>query len=465
MLHKGHRSRVRANIMRNGTDAFEVHELFEALLFYAIPYRDTNPTAHLLCNAFGTPMGVFRADTAALCSLSGIGAATADFLHLCGSIADAIENERAVMPVYNTPEKAGARFVEAFRGVKEEKVMMLLLNNRSEMLFLGDVHKGSVNSARLRPATLIRYALLHHASFVYIAHNHKSNLPIPTQNDVNTAEIMRNGMRTAGIPSSEHFLIAGDRYVPLYHYEYKKRLSGNELFVGAGNAWTNADATLLPKTEEAEKKKAVKEGKSYLVSLLSYVNAETAAAKATRLLAYFTGLSNVLRASCTDLTAVEGIGEMDAVLLRVVGALLFRTKPTVPKKNEKVTLEQAAEYVRDFCKGNLREDVCMILLDKRGCFIDAVKISEGVANSALFLGRQLLEAAVYRHADRVIVAHTHPDGDPYPSKDDIDHTESLKNVFLNAGIEFVEHLIVTDHSYYPIIERLKEREMEIDRYP
>lgn len=464
MLHKGHRSRVRANIMRNGTDAFEVHELFEALLFYAIPYRDTNPTAHLLCNAFGMPMNVFRADTAALCALPGIGAATADFLHLCASISDAVQNERAVAPVYNTPEKAGARFVEAFRGVKEEKVMMLLLNNRSEMIFLGDVFKGSVNSAKLRPATLIRYALLHHASFVYIAHNHKTNLPIPKAEDISTARLMQDALQATGIPSIEHFLIAGDRYVALYNYDRKAVPSRTDLAVAAG-VWADADTTLLPKIEEEEKGRAIERGKRHLISLLSYVNAENAAAKATRLLAYFPGLSGVLRASCSDLVAVEGIGEMDAVLLRVVGALVFRKKPTVPKKNEPVTLEQAAEYIRDLCKGNLREDVCILLLDKKGCFIDAVKLVEGVANSAMFLGRQLLEAAVYRHAECVIVAHTHPDGNPYPSDADIRNTESVRTVFDQAGITFVEHIIVTDHSYYPILRHLYERELDVNIYP
>ena len=464
MLHKGHRSRLRANIMRNGPDAFAIHELFEALLFYSIPYRDTNPTAHLLCNAFGAPMDVFRADTAALCALSGVGTATADFLHLCATIADAMDNERSVVPVYNTPEKAGALFVEAFRGVKEEKVMMLLLNNRSEKIFLGDVHKGSVNSARLRPATLIRYALLHHASFAYLAHNHASSLPIPTSDDLGTSQLMSQGMLAAGIPLNDHFLIAGERYIALKGYR-SEGLPRRTSFSSSPDIWTDADTTILPKGEEDVKKRAVEDGKRHLVTLLSYVDKESAENKVKALFAYFPGISAILRASCTDLTAVQGIGEMEAVLLRVVGALLFAPKPTaVQKRKEPITLEQAAECVRELCKGSLRECVVMILLNEKNLLIDTVKISEGVANSANFLCRQLLEAALYRHAEHVIMAHTHPDGNPHPSKPDLRNTEAVREVFTQAGITLVEHLIVTDHSHFCILDYLKKNIPGIDLY-
>ncbi len=460
MLHKGHRSRVRANIMRNGTDAFEVHELFEALLFYAIPYKDTNPTAHLLCNAFGTPMNVFRADTAKLCALSGVGAATADFLHLCADLFDAMTSERAVVPIYNTDEKAGALFVEAFRGVTEEKVMMLLLNNRGEKVFFGEVYNGSVNDSRLRSAVLIRYALLHHASFAYLGHNHTTNLLIPTASDLTTSGQMCHSMEAAGIPLINHFLIAGDRYVALRSYHARSNLYGNQM-VACADMWSDADESLLPKVEEEEKGKAIEEGKRHLVSLLAYIDKENAEEKATRLLRYFPGIAGILRATCSDLVAVEGIGEREAVLLRVVGALLLLSKPTVPKKNETVTLEKAAEYVRNLSRDKLRENVFILLLDKKGCFIDAVKIAEGVANSAMFLGRQLLEAALYRHAEQVIIAHTHPDGNPYPSEADVKNTESILATFNQAAIVLLEHIVVTDHEFFPILRHLRERDLDI----
>ena len=45
-VHAGHRERLRGSFVENGADSFRTHQLLELLLFYAIPYKDTNPIAH-----------------------------------------------------------------------------------------------------------------------------------------------------------------------------------------------------------------------------------------------------------------------------------------------------------------------------------------------------------------------------------------------------------------------------------
>ena len=54
--HEGHRSRMKERFQANGLEGFSDHEILEFLLFYAIPYRDTNPLAHELVNRFGSWM-------------------------------------------------------------------------------------------------------------------------------------------------------------------------------------------------------------------------------------------------------------------------------------------------------------------------------------------------------------------------------------------------------------------------
>ncbi|MBP5610265.1 MAG: hypothetical protein J6X72_02870 [Clostridia bacterium] len=60
-VHAGHREKMREKYARAGADAFLPHELLELLLFYAVPYRDTNPTAHRLIERFGSLSGVLEA--------------------------------------------------------------------------------------------------------------------------------------------------------------------------------------------------------------------------------------------------------------------------------------------------------------------------------------------------------------------------------------------------------------------
>ena len=47
-LHDGHRQRKRQQFLSHGPHSMADHELLELALFYAIPRRDTNETAHRL---------------------------------------------------------------------------------------------------------------------------------------------------------------------------------------------------------------------------------------------------------------------------------------------------------------------------------------------------------------------------------------------------------------------------------
>ena len=46
-VHSGHRQRMRDKFIRHGADVFDTHELLEMLLYYVIPYKDTNPAYFL----------------------------------------------------------------------------------------------------------------------------------------------------------------------------------------------------------------------------------------------------------------------------------------------------------------------------------------------------------------------------------------------------------------------------------
>ena len=53
-LHKGHRRRLKQRFLISEGEGFNEHELLELLLFYAVPRRNTNDTAHRLIERFGS---------------------------------------------------------------------------------------------------------------------------------------------------------------------------------------------------------------------------------------------------------------------------------------------------------------------------------------------------------------------------------------------------------------------------
>lgn len=447
MLHRGHRQRVRNRILRYGTDSLAGHERLEALLFYAIPYRDTNPTAHRLFNTFGTPDAIFHAGAEKLKVIPGVGSETAAFLSLCGEIADFVRNDSRTRPVYDTKEKIGRLFVRHFRNVKEEKVAVLLLNNRAEMIALSDVYTGSVNSARFRPAEVIRFALMRNASFLVLGHNHLTDVAIPSSDDLDTTRFMEESLSAAGIPLIDHILVAGNRYVSLKSL----RTFSHDIKPGLFNASFPSEPVAEADAGSDEREK---HERSLMTALLAYAGKPKNDGSTEDVFRCFPTLSDSLRSECHDLLACTGISESAAVLLRLLGSLVFMKQSKIASGKRPVTMEDAARYVREYDGGSRRETVYLLLLDADDCLLDIAKVGEGVANSAVFLSRRLLEVAVFGGADHVILAHTHPDGTTQPSRADIEATVTIRDVFMRAGIPLTEHLVVTDNAYRPILSYL-----------
>ena len=72
-LHDGHRQRKRQQFLSHGPQSMADHELLELALFYAIPRRDTNETAHRLLEQFGSLDRVLTAPEQELEQVEGVG--------------------------------------------------------------------------------------------------------------------------------------------------------------------------------------------------------------------------------------------------------------------------------------------------------------------------------------------------------------------------------------------------------
>ena len=61
--------------------------------------------------------------------------------------------------------------------------------------------------------------------------------------------------------------------------------------------------------------------------------------------------------------------------------------------------------------------------------------------------RDVFKAAILANAAAVILAHSHPSGDPTPSRDDVELTSRLTAAGVLLGIEVLDHIVVGDGRY------------------
>ena len=106
--------------------------------------------------------------------------------------------------------------------------------------------------------------------------------------------------------------------------------------------------------------------------------------------------------------------------------------------------EKAHEmFRRVFIPGDEKEELLALLLNSRNSPIcEPLKIARGTQNFLETYARDVYKEALRWGAHSVIVAHSHPSGDPIPSDEDIAFTQRLIDVGKIAQIRMVDHLVV-----------------------
>lgn len=207
---------MRQRFLKGGLETFADHEALELLLYYAIPRRDTNPTAHLLMERYGSLPAVLAAPVEDLQKVEGVGESAAVLLRLVPQLCrKARLVEAGQEAVLNSSEKAGAFLLEQFAGEKHEVVYQLLLDRKGKLLSCKRLTEGGVSGAELNIRALMENALLTSASAVILSHNHPSGVALPSQDDYRTTDRVREALATIGVELADHIIVADGDFVSL----------------------------------------------------------------------------------------------------------------------------------------------------------------------------------------------------------------------------------------------------------
>lgn len=222
-LHQGHRQRMRERFLQSEPDSFADHEILEMLLYYALPRRDTNGTAHALIEELGSLTNVLEADALRLTGIEGVSEGTALYLNLLGEVAkrytvskfDPVDKT----PVFDTPEKIAAFLAPRFLGLTVERAYLLLFDNGMHLLDCFHVGDGSVSRVCLSLRRIAERALAKNAAAAVLAHNHPGGLAIPSGDDRTFTRQLSEALKLLELPLLEHFVFADHSYATIINYE------------------------------------------------------------------------------------------------------------------------------------------------------------------------------------------------------------------------------------------------------
>jgi len=183
---------------------------------------------------------------------------------------------------------------------------------------------------------------------------------------------------------------------------------------------------------------------------------QTVLTLAQNLLAHFGNLQNIKNANIEELKKVKGIGFATACKLQAAFKLGEKAESHITNFGEKIERpENVFRLLKNEIGNKKKESFYILSLTTRNKLISVDKVSTGTLSASLAHPREVFLPAIKNSASSVIIVHNHPSGDLDPSEDDLEITKKLIQSGEILGIDVVDHVIITQDSYYSFKENMQ----------
>lgn len=214
-VHDGHRQRKKQQFVQQGLDGFADHEVLELLLYYAIPRRDTNETAHRLLQKFGSLYDVINAPVEELKKVEGVGQNAATLLTLLPAVNRRINMRRGEEKIINSVDTAGKFFMGLLSGERREMLYQVCVDAKGKVLQYKRLSVGTASMAPISIREVVENALLTDATSVLLGHNHPSGIALPSEEDRRITLQIKDALATMGILLADHIIVADNDFVSM----------------------------------------------------------------------------------------------------------------------------------------------------------------------------------------------------------------------------------------------------------
>ncbi len=167
------------------------------------------------------------------------------------------------------------------------------------------------------------------------------------------------------------------------------------------------------------------------------------------LLSKFGSLAGVLDAPYDSLKQVEGMGEVSATFLNLLPSIFsYYNRSGLKGRKTLSNVQQCVEYAQTYLNMCKSEKLLVVCLDKRFNILLSFDLSDNQSDIISFKLADVLAKITSAKSSRVLVAHNHIFGSVKPSSEDIMFTKKLVVALNSVGIEFVDHIIVSNNDEY-----------------
>ncbi len=209
-LHSGHRKRVWEKFSEKGLSVFNEHEIMEMILFSCLPRVNTNETAHLLINKFGSITNCLKSPASELKKIKGIGDSAAIYLNFLGQLTERLNNEEAVNVKLGCSAEIIDYCVKHYKNYDRECATYFLLDALYNVVFTGETEYANSAECGFSFPEIVNNALSRKLPYILLAHNHLSGCPVASSADIAVTRSLADVVCKLNIRILDHIIVSGD---------------------------------------------------------------------------------------------------------------------------------------------------------------------------------------------------------------------------------------------------------------
>lgn len=167
-------------------------------------------------------------------------------------------------------------------------------------------------------------------------------------------------------------------------------------------------------------------------------------------------LAKLSKMSLDQLMDYNGIGEAKAITILAACELGRRRESSaMPERKTFKTALDIYKYLAPRMRDLDVEESFVILMNQAYKELKTMRLSHGGITETAVDVRLIMKEALLSNATVVALAHNHPSGNIFPSKDDDMLTKRIAEACRTMRLYFLDHVIITDGNYYSYREQGK----------
>jgi DNA repair protein RadC len=208
--------RPRERLARLGPEALKDAELMAVLFRTGTRALGAVALAEHLLRHFGDLRGLARASIDEIRQVHGIGQVKAIEIKAALELGKRLASHTAPGRIRITGAEDVARLLSIdFKEYETERLKVLLMNTRNELLKIVEVSQGGRAGTYAGPADVYCAAVREGATAIIVAHNHPSGDPEPSRTDIDLTRRLKEAGEILGIRLCDHIVFGDGKYVSL----------------------------------------------------------------------------------------------------------------------------------------------------------------------------------------------------------------------------------------------------------